>query len=114
MRLGVAYNVFDGHELLEASARSVRASASHIVVVWQARSNFGHPCHPHLRAYLDALVSSGLGAQQRRFFCFASRSWLTRHSGHAARVRATRLQHGGAAGHGVDARRRLALFASAA
>ncbi len=35
MKLGVAYNVFDGHELLEKSILSVRNCAAFVVVVWQ-------------------------------------------------------------------------------
>ncbi len=35
MKLGVAYNVFDGHELLEKSILSIRGCAAVVVVVWQ-------------------------------------------------------------------------------
>jgi hypothetical protein len=35
MKMGVVYNVFDGHELLEKSIESIRSSAATVVVVWQ-------------------------------------------------------------------------------
>lgn len=47
-KLGIAYNVFDGEELLEASIKSVRAEASYIVVVYQLISNFGQRASENL------------------------------------------------------------------
>jgi hypothetical protein len=55
MRLGVAYNLFDGEELLEYSVRSLREHVSHIVVVYQEVSNFGDICSPDLRRLLTEL-----------------------------------------------------------
>jgi hypothetical protein len=60
MKLGIVYNVFDGHELLGPSIQSVRQSADQIIVVWQKKSNFGDLCHPHLKAYLQDLQERGL------------------------------------------------------
>ena len=60
MQLGCAYNVFDGEELLEASIRSIRAAAQHVVVVYQTVSNFGNACHPGLVPLLEQLKASGL------------------------------------------------------
>lgn len=58
--LGVCYNVFDGHELLRQSVLSVRSVASHVVVVWQGRSNFGNPARPFLADFLKHLCSEGI------------------------------------------------------
>jgi hypothetical protein len=41
MKLGVSYNLFDGEELLEPSARAIRKSAQYINVVYQNVSNRG-------------------------------------------------------------------------
>jgi hypothetical protein len=41
MKLGAAYNVFDGIELLEASIRSIRDNVDYICVVFQEISNYG-------------------------------------------------------------------------
>lgn len=60
MRLGCCYNVFDGHELLSWSVRSVRPLASHVVLVLQTTSNFGAPCRPFLRQCVEALKEEGL------------------------------------------------------
>lgn len=60
MRLGVTYNVYDGEELLEASARSVRAHAAHIVVVYQLVSNYGEPARPGLELMLQSLLDRGI------------------------------------------------------
>lgn len=60
MKLGIAFNAFDGTELLEFAARSVRALASHVVVVHQARSNFGEPADPRASAEVAACRESGL------------------------------------------------------
>jgi hypothetical protein len=61
MRLGAAYNVFDGEELLEASVRSVRAGGVDFVcVVFQTVSNFGAPCSEKLVPLLHRLRDEGL------------------------------------------------------
>lgn len=41
-KLGIAYNVFDGEELLPYSLQCVRDTAHYIVVVYQTTSNFGN------------------------------------------------------------------------
>ena len=48
MKLGVAYNVFDGEELLEYSIKSIKAFVDFIVVVAQETSNYGNT-KPNLR-----------------------------------------------------------------
>lgn len=60
MRLGVAYNVFDGEELLEDSVLSVRALACHVVVVYQLTSNWGERARPGLEVLLRSLHARGL------------------------------------------------------
>ena len=37
MKLGIAYNLFDGEELLEASVKSVRGCADYICVIYQKK-----------------------------------------------------------------------------
>ena len=59
-RLGVAYNLFDGEELLEASILSIRSVASYIAVVWQKVSNFGEQANPKLEELLTRLKNQGL------------------------------------------------------
>jgi hypothetical protein len=54
-KLGAAYNVFDGEELLEQSIRSIRPLVSYVVVVYQTRSNFGEPCSVNLLPTLQRL-----------------------------------------------------------
>lgn len=41
-KLGIAYNIFDGEELLPYSLQCVRHTADYIVVVYQKISNFGN------------------------------------------------------------------------
>ena len=60
MKLGVAYNVFDGEELLKDSIRSIKPNVDYVAVVYQTVSNFGNPCHPKLEARLKHLVDIGL------------------------------------------------------
>lgn len=71
MKLGVCYNglqhaefsdrvVFDGEELLEGSIQSIRHHASHVVVVYQTLSNFGHAARPKLEKLLNYLAGSGI------------------------------------------------------
>lgn len=40
-KLGIAYNIFDGEEILEKSLRSIRDKADYICAVVQVKSNFG-------------------------------------------------------------------------
>lgn len=57
MKLGIAYNVFDGTELLKQSIEQVRGLADFIVVVGQERSNFGERIPKWTKDYLmDALT----------------------------------------------------------
>jgi hypothetical protein len=60
MKLGVAYNLFDGEELLEYSIKSIRKNVDFICVVWQKISNHGEACNPEVPALLDRLVAEGL------------------------------------------------------
>jgi len=60
MRLGVAYNLFDGEELLEYSIKSIRNNVDFICVVWQKTSYHGESCNPKLESFLNGLVESGL------------------------------------------------------
>ncbi len=59
-RLGAAYNLFDGEELLEASIRSLRPVVTYVVVVYQRRSNFGEACSPTLLPLLRRLLAERL------------------------------------------------------
>ena len=59
MKLGVAYNVFDGEELLEYSINSIKAFVDFIVVVAQETSNYGNT-NPNLRKTLLELKEKGL------------------------------------------------------
>ena len=60
MRLGVAYNLFDGEELLENSIRSIRENVDFVCVVYQEISNSGERRETPLKPFLDNLVESGL------------------------------------------------------
>lgn len=59
-RLGIAYNLFDGEELLEDSIKSVRAVASYIVVVYQKVSNYKVRANSDLLPLLNDLKKRGL------------------------------------------------------
>lgn len=60
MRLGVAYTVFDGEELLEQSVKQIRSAVDYVVVVYQTTSNFGTPHPGGLPDLLCDLVSRKL------------------------------------------------------
>ena len=60
MRLGVAYNLFDGEELIEYSIKSIRKNVDFVCVVWQKISNHGEPCSEGMEEFLNNLVSKGL------------------------------------------------------
>lgn len=66
MKLGVAYNVFDGEELLLDSIRSIKPNVDFICVVYQTVSNFGNPSHPKLVDRLNHLVALGLVDELQR------------------------------------------------
>lgn len=59
-KLGIAYNVFDGEELLEKSILSVRNVADFICVVWQRVSNQGNFADPYVEVFLNTLKEKGL------------------------------------------------------
>lgn len=59
-KLGIAYNVFDGEELLEASIKSVRPEAEYITVVYQLTSNFGQSASENLMPLLIDLKNRQL------------------------------------------------------
>ena len=58
--LGVAYNLFDGEELLEYSIKNIRKNVDFICVVWQKISNYGEKCNDGLEELLNRLASEGL------------------------------------------------------
>lgn len=60
MKLGVAYNLFDGEELLEASILSIREAVDYIIVVYQTISNYGNQTETDLKSLLDDLKKKGL------------------------------------------------------
>ena len=59
MKLGAAYNVFDGEELLEYSIAAIREQVDFVCVVFQEVSNFGNPCAPTLLPTLAQLYQRG-------------------------------------------------------
>lgn len=60
MKLGVCYMVFDGEELLEFAAKSIRSVVDHISVTYQTTSYFGNPSNPDLPQKLKNLKANGL------------------------------------------------------
>lgn len=58
MRLGVAYNIFDGEEMLVHSISNLRPMVDFICVVYQNTSNFGNK-NPKLWKVLKGLVNNG-------------------------------------------------------
>ena len=60
MKLGISYNVFDGEELLRASAERMRMHADYISVIYQVVSNFGFKADPGLVPLLHDLQISGI------------------------------------------------------
>lgn len=60
MRLGVSYNLFDGEELLEASALSIRTEVDFISVVYQDVSNMGERKAPSVLPLLERLKHDGV------------------------------------------------------
>lgn len=59
-KLGIAYNLFDGEELLEKSVLSIRNVADYVCVVWQRVSNNGNFADPYLEVFLIKLKEKGL------------------------------------------------------
>ena len=60
MKLGAAYNLFDGEELLEASILSIKQNVDYVCVVYQETSNFGIKCNESLLPCLFKLRNAGL------------------------------------------------------
>jgi hypothetical protein len=56
-KLGAAYNVFDGEELLLRSIESIRPVVQFVAVVYQTTSNFGDTAAPELMPTLQARAS---------------------------------------------------------
>jgi len=59
MRLGVAYNIFDGEEMLIHSLRNLKPMVDFICVVYQTTSNFGN-INENLESTLNKYKSEGL------------------------------------------------------
>lgn len=60
MKLGIAYNLFGGEELLESSVKSVRSAADYICVVYQKKSYYGNDANPNIENILNNLKSQNL------------------------------------------------------
>ena len=60
IRLGAAYNIFDGEELLQSSIKSIRREVDYIAIVYQKTSNFGCKASDKLLPILQELSESGL------------------------------------------------------
>ena len=64
MKLGIAYNLFNGFELLEASARTIREEVDYILVVNQNISNRGNRFPDYLNnlksKIIKGLISDGI------------------------------------------------------
>lgn len=59
MKLGIAYNIFDGEEILPFALKNLRGFADFIVVVYQTTSNYGNINH-NLFPVLVELKEQGL------------------------------------------------------
>ena len=60
MNLGIAYNVFDGLELLEGSIKSVRNCVDYIVVVYSTISNFKNQSNIDVKKFVTELLDKKL------------------------------------------------------
>ena len=60
MKLGIAYNLFDGEELLKDSILSIRENVEYITVIYQNISNFGHESQSNLLEMLSKLKEEKL------------------------------------------------------
>jgi hypothetical protein len=67
VKLGIAYNVFDGEELLIPSIRRMRSLAHKIVVVYSATSNFGE-LNPGLAPVIEQIEREQLADEIVQFF----------------------------------------------
>ena len=59
-KLGAAYCLWDGEELLEASIKSIRENVDYIVVVWSNISYFGEQGDPNIEKFLSDLKEKHL------------------------------------------------------
>jgi hypothetical protein len=59
VKLGIAYNIFDGEEILPFALKNLREFAEFIVVVYQTTSNYGNTNH-NLLPVLKELKEKGL------------------------------------------------------
>lgn len=62
---GVAYSVYDGEELLEASIRTIRPYVDYVIVVWQRVSWYGTPARDSLLPLLEELRGKGAGMWEK-------------------------------------------------
>ncbi len=60
MKLGLAYNLFDGEELLEYSLKSIRNNVDYISVQYQEISNHGEKCSEGMFEFLTELKNKKL------------------------------------------------------
>lgn len=60
MKLGICYMVFDGEELLEFAAKSIRKNVDYISATYQTTSYFGNLADPNLAITMNRLKDSGL------------------------------------------------------
>jgi hypothetical protein len=97
-KIGAAYNVFDGVELLEASIRSVRPVVSFVVAVYQTKSNFGATMPaPDLEA-LRRLAAAGLIDE---LVHFAPQEFSSKEKTHLVAPDATPFDMGGASAEAI-------------
>jgi len=59
MKLGIAYNIFDGQEMLPFTLRNLRKYAKYIFVIYQDVSNYGNT-NPQLKSVLEKCKAEGL------------------------------------------------------
>ncbi|MBO7555197.1 MAG: hypothetical protein J6T41_04420, partial [Neisseriaceae bacterium] len=60
MKLGVAYNLFDGEELLESSIKSIRDAVDYICVIYQQKSYYGENASKNIGEFLNELKDKDL------------------------------------------------------
>lgn len=60
MKLGLCYMLFDGEELLNFAAKSIRTEVDHISVTYQTTSYFGNPADGNVLPLLEQLKSEGI------------------------------------------------------
>ena len=55
MKIGLAYNIFDGEETFYASIKNMRSMVDYIVVMYQEISNFGNPISQEMKDLLEKI-----------------------------------------------------------